>query len=61
MSYSELLHVLPRLYRRGFLKKDTPTHAQINEILSNAQKVKASGIHPLEVFIHMKNFEKGGK
>lgn len=61
MSLSEVLQALPKLYKLGFLKKDTPTQALINETLTNVEKVKASGIHPLEVFIHMKNFEKGGK
>ncbi|KAJ8949561.1 hypothetical protein NQ318_016192 [Aromia moschata] len=58
MSLPEVLQVLPKLYKLGFLKKDTPTQAQINETLTNVEKVKASGVHPIEVFIAMKNFEK---
>ncbi|KAG5886474.1 hypothetical protein JTB14_026734 [Gonioctena quinquepunctata] len=61
MTVSDILQVLPKLYKLGFLKKDAPTQAIVNETLTNTQKVKASGIHPIEVFIHMKNFEKGGK
>ncbi|CAG9823714.1 unnamed protein product [Phaedon cochleariae] len=61
MSLSEILQVLPKLYKLGFLKKDAPTQTIVNESLTNVAKVKDSGIHPIEVFIHMKNFEKGGK
>ncbi|CAH1980455.1 unnamed protein product [Acanthoscelides obtectus] len=61
MPLSEVLYILPKLYKLGFLKKETPTLSRINEALNSSDRVRASGIHPIEVFIHMKNFEKGGK
>nr|CAH7755766.1 unnamed protein product [Callosobruchus chinensis] len=61
MQLSEVLHILPKLYKLGFLKKETPTLSRINEALNSSDRVRASGLHPIEVFIHMKNFEKGGK
>nr|CAI5834756.1 unnamed protein product [Callosobruchus analis] len=61
MHLSEVLHVLPKLYKLGFLKKETPTLSRINEALNSSDRVRASGVHPIEVFILMKNFEKGGK
>nr|XP_023012996.1 60 kDa SS-A/Ro ribonucleoprotein-like [Leptinotarsa decemlineata] len=61
MTISDILQALPKLYKLGFLKKDAPTQTIVNENLTNSLKIKASHIHPIEVFIHMKNFEKGGK
>lgn len=61
MNLQDILQCLPKLYKLGFLKRDTPTQMLINEMITNPQKIKASGIHPIEVFVHMKNFEKGGK
>ncbi|XP_057669695.1 RNA-binding protein RO60 isoform X1 [Diorhabda carinulata] len=61
MSLKEVLPTLTKLYKLGFLKKDSPILARVTEILTNGDKIKSSGIHPLEVFIYMKNFERGGK
>lgn len=61
MSLQDILNSLPKLYKLGFLKKDSPNQNLINQILADRHKIKASGIHPIEVFIYMKNFEKGGK
>lgn len=61
MSLVEILKSLPKLYKLGFLKKDSPTQAKITETLTNVEKIKQSKIHPIEVFIYMKNFEKVGK
>lgn len=61
MSLKEVLPTLTKLYKLGFLKKDSPILAIVTEVLTNGEKIKLSGIHPLEVFIYMKNFERGGK
>ncbi|KAJ8972271.1 hypothetical protein NQ317_018298 [Molorchus minor] len=61
MSLIEILQSLPKLYKLGFLKRDTPTQALINETLTNTEGIEISRIHPIEVFIFMKLFEKGGK
>ncbi|KAJ8927403.1 hypothetical protein NQ314_020183 [Rhamnusium bicolor] len=40
MSLSEVLRSLPKLYKLGFLKRDTPTQILINGFLTNAEKNK---------------------
>lgn len=61
MTLQDILQCLIKLYKLGFLKKDTPTQTYVNKCLTDESKIKSSGIHPIEVFIQMKNFEKGGK
>lgn len=45
----------------GLLKQGTVVHNEIVDFLSNCEKIKDSQIHPVDVFIGLKNFEKGGK
>lgn len=52
---------LPLLFRYGFIRANTPLHNKIIEALNNAELVKSSRIYPIEVFIGLRNFEKGGK
>lgn len=61
MPLMDILQALPRLYRWGFLKKDSVTLAKVLEAITSPERVKASGIHPLQIFIFLKNFERGGK
>ncbi|XP_072381428.1 RNA-binding protein RO60 [Diabrotica undecimpunctata] len=61
MSIKEILQMLPKLYKYGFLKKDKSFYVKVSEILTTSSKVIECGIHPIEVFIQMKNFESGGK
>ncbi|CAG9865364.1 unnamed protein product [Phyllotreta striolata] len=61
MSLADVLNSMPKLYKLGFLKKDSPIQSKIAELLTNSDTIKSSNVHPMEVFIHMKNFEKGGK
>lgn len=61
MTVQEILRFLLKLYKLGLLKQDSPTHNKVVEVLSSADCVKKSKITPSQVFITMKNFEKGGK
>ncbi|GJQ86352.1 hypothetical protein Trydic_g9046 [Trypoxylus dichotomus] len=60
LSLSELILSLPKLYRMGFLKPG-PIQTKVIEILCNNEAVRASNLHPVEFYIGLKNFEKGGK
>ncbi|KAK4881562.1 hypothetical protein RN001_004881 [Aquatica leii] len=61
MSVSELITYLPKFYKLGFLKVNSTIQNQIVGILNNAEIIKKSEINPIEIFIALKNFEKGGK
>ncbi|XP_022905583.2 RNA-binding protein RO60 [Onthophagus taurus] len=60
LSLSELIQNLPKLYKMGFLKQGT-LHDKVIEILLDKKRIEASKIQPIEVFIGLKNLEKGGK
>lgn len=61
LSIQDLITSLPKLYRKGFLKQGNPVHDRTVDILSGCEKIKDSQIHPVNVFIGLKDFEKGGK
>ncbi|KAF5293979.1 hypothetical protein FQR65_LT10950 [Abscondita terminalis] len=61
ISISELITQLPKLYKLGFLKVNSRIQNKIIEILNNSELIRASEINPIEVFIGLRNFEKGGK
>lgn len=61
LSVQDILKLLPKLYKLGHLKASTPTQSKIVEVLTSPEQIKAHQIHPIEVFIHMKNYEKGGR
>lgn len=47
------------LYKHGLLKANTVIHTEAIKVLIDANKVKSSKIYPEEVFIALRNFEKG--
>lgn len=49
------------MFKYGFLRSNTPIQTRIIQALTDIDKVKASKIYPEEVFIGIRNFEKGGK
>ncbi|CAH0559179.1 unnamed protein product [Brassicogethes aeneus] len=61
MSIRDILKSLPKLYRLGFLKQNLEVYKIIVACLTDAEKIKKDQIFPLEIFIALKNFEKGGK
>lgn len=61
MSLHEVILSLIKFYKLGLLKQDSTTNTKIVEMLTNAEIIKCSKISPIDVFIAMKNFEKGGK
>lgn len=61
LSLNELISYLPRLYKRGFLKANTSFKTKVVAVLTDADKINSSRIHPIEIFIGLRNFEKGGK
>ncbi|XP_060523546.1 RNA-binding protein Ro60-like [Cylas formicarius] len=61
MLLKEILPCLGKLYKLGLLKQNSPVHAFLLDIFTNAEKVKASGVHPIDVFSYMKKLEKGGR
>ncbi|KAI4458799.1 60 kda ribonucleoprotein ssa/ro [Holotrichia oblita] len=60
LSLSELIASLPKLYKMSFLKAG-PLQTKIIDILCNNEIVRASNLHPAEIYIGLKNLEKGGK
>lgn len=60
LPIGELIMLLPRLSKCDFLQKNSKIQVKIIEAL-NTNAVKTSRIHPLEIFIALKNFEKGGR
>ncbi|KAF5287674.1 hypothetical protein FQA39_LY15774 [Lamprigera yunnana] len=61
LSVTDLLLHLTKLYNLGFLKDNLELHTKVIEILQNAERIRSSKIHPVEVFIRLRNFQKGGK
>ncbi|EEZ97483.1 RNA-binding protein RO60 isoform X2 [Tribolium castaneum] len=61
MTTREVLQCLYRFYKFGFFKAGSQFQAKICEALSDAEKIKKCNLHPVEVFIYLKFFEKGGK
>ncbi|KRT80103.1 hypothetical protein AMK59_7522 [Oryctes borbonicus] len=60
LSLNDLIASLPKLYRMGFLKSG-PIQTKIIDIFCNNEAIRASNLHPVEFYIGLKNFEKGGK
>ncbi|XP_044262085.1 60 kDa SS-A/Ro ribonucleoprotein-like [Tribolium madens] len=61
MTTREILQCLYRFYKFGFFKAGSQFQSKICEALSDAEKIKKCNLHPIEVFIYLKFFEKGGK
>ncbi|XP_065169451.1 LOW QUALITY PROTEIN: RNA-binding protein RO60 [Atheta coriaria] len=61
IGVKELLPLLLRFYKLKMLKIDSEAHNRVVKILSDSSKVKASGVHPYEVYLALRYFEKGGK
>lgn len=61
LSIQEIITLLPRLHKYSFLKQDSLIQKTIVELLKDKKKIQLSGIHPVEIFIALRNFEKGGK
>lgn len=61
MSVPEIINLLPTLHKYGFFKGNCPVQSKVVSVLTNPEKVRESKIYPSEIFIGMKNFEKGGK
>ncbi|XP_025830389.1 60 kDa SS-A/Ro ribonucleoprotein-like [Agrilus planipennis] len=61
LPFKELTAALPKLYKLGFLKANTTFQTKVVEAITNANTLKSSKIHPVQVFIRLRNFEKGGK
>lgn len=61
MSIQEILPCLGKLYKLGLLKPNTTVTNYLTNLLTDSEKIKASGVHPVEVFTFMKRLEKGGK
>ncbi|XP_030747696.1 60 kDa SS-A/Ro ribonucleoprotein-like [Sitophilus oryzae] len=63
MKIQEILPHLEKLYKLGLLKPSCEPNIsnQLINIFTSPDTVKASGVHPIEVFTYMKRLEKGGK
>ncbi|RZC34440.1 TROVE domain containing protein [Asbolus verrucosus] len=61
MTTREVLQCLYKFYKLGFLKSGSQFQGIVIEALTNADKIKKCNLHPVEVFIYLKFFEKGGK
>lgn len=61
LPLKDVLQFLPLLYKYGFFRGKCPVQSKVVQALTNAEKVKESKVYPEEVFVSLKNFEKGGK
>lgn len=61
MPIPQIITYLPKLHKYGFFRGNCPVQSKVVEALNNPDKIKESKIYPSEVFIGIKNFEKGGK
>jgi 60 kDa SS-A/Ro ribonucleoprotein len=61
MTTREVLQCLFRFYKWGFIKANSEFHEKTNRMLVDAHKITQCNLHPIEVFIYLKFFEKGGK
>lgn len=61
MSIQNILPCLGKLYKLGLLKSNSTISNHLVDLFTNPETVKTSGVHPIEVFSHMKKLEKGGK
>lgn len=61
MPLQEIIYSLTKFYKLGLLRQDSAINTKIVHLLTNVDTIKCSKISPIDVFIGMKNFEKGGK
>lgn len=61
MPVDKILTDILRLYKMGFLKNNMTTQRLVVEALSSPERVAASTVHPVDVFITQRLLEKGGR
>ncbi|CAG9769574.1 unnamed protein product [Ceutorhynchus assimilis] len=61
MSIQQILPCIEKLHKLHLIKPETTIRNHLSDLLTSPEKVKASKIHPIEVFTYMKRLEKGGK
>ncbi|XP_066247165.1 RNA-binding protein RO60-like isoform X2 [Euwallacea similis] len=59
MSISQILPYLLKLYKHSFLKSGSTISNYLLDLFTNPMQI--NNVYPMEVFIYMKRFEKGGK
>lgn len=61
LDLKTVIVVLPLMFKYGFLKPNSPLQNIIVQALTDVERVKSSKVYPEEVFVGLRNFEKGGK
>ncbi|XP_050308777.1 RNA-binding protein RO60-like [Anthonomus grandis grandis] len=61
MTIQQILPRLLKLYKLNLLKPNTTVSNHIIDLFTSLDKVKLSGVHPIEVFTYLKRLEKGGR
>ncbi|CAH4015880.1 unnamed protein product [Pieris brassicae] len=61
MPLQQVLHNIQRIHNMGFLTESSTTTAILCSLLTNNDKIKASKVTPIEVFIIVSNYERNSK
>lgn len=61
MDLHTLLSNLQRIHNLGLLKANAPAVEKIIDEITNKERLASSNIHPIFVYIILKNYEHSGK
>ncbi|XP_046829031.1 60 kDa SS-A/Ro ribonucleoprotein-like [Vespa crabro] len=61
MDLHTLLSNLQRIHNLGLLKTDAPAVEKIIDEITNKERLSSSNVHPIFVYIILKNYENSGK
>ncbi|KAK9879311.1 hypothetical protein WA026_004165 [Henosepilachna vigintioctopunctata] len=61
LSIQEVLRLLPKLDKNGLLEANSKVHTAVIKAITSKRNVELNELLPIDVFISMKDFEKGGK